>query len=113
MPRKRKARADDDVDQNNNNNNNNNDDTGSEEDPHPSKRFAALKPRVRHVTEHTIKSKWTTLPEPAQERVRELFRAVEMPVLTRQRDDRKRIETQTALGAVRNKYAHTHTLSLC
>ncbi|KAL1982144.1 hypothetical protein VTN96DRAFT_8319 [Rasamsonia emersonii] len=64
------------------------------------KRFAYLKPRVRHISQRTIKSKWTTLPEPVQEKVREMFRSLERPVIVRHRDERKRIEAQTAVAAV-------------
>lgn len=74
------------------------------------KRFAYLKPRVRHISQRTIKSKWTTLPEPVQEKVREMFRSLERPVIVRHRDERKRIEAQTAVAAVVKKYvpmAHT------
>jgi kinetochore protein Fta7 len=66
-------------------------------------KFAMLQPRVRKIPEHTIKSKWTTLPESAQERVKELFRSVELPVITKHRDERKRIEAQTALAVVKKK----------
>ncbi|EED15498.1 conserved hypothetical protein [Talaromyces stipitatus ATCC 10500] len=65
-----------------------------------SKRFAWLKPQVKNVSKHTIKSKWSSLPEPAQGKVRELFRSLERPVIVRQRDERKRIEAQVALGGV-------------
>lgn len=67
---------------------------------HDHKRFAFLKPRVRHVAERTIKSKWTTLPEPVQEKVRDMFKSLERPVIVRHHDERKRIEAQTAVGAV-------------
>jgi kinetochore protein Fta7 len=67
------------------------------------KRFAYLKPRVRHIAERTIKSKWTTLPEPVQEKVREMFRSLERPVIVRHRDERKRVEAQAAVGAVVKK----------
>ena len=62
-----------------------------------------LKPRVRNISENTIKAKWTTLPDSLQDRVNELFRAVELPVITRNRDERKRIEAQAALAAVKKK----------
>lgn len=73
---------------------------------HDHKRFAFLKPRVRHVAERTIKSKWTTLPEPVQEKVRDMFKSLERPVIVRHHDERKRIEAQTAVGAVVRKYEH-------
>ncbi|KAK2758345.1 hypothetical protein FQN54_004193 [Arachnomyces sp. PD_36] len=62
--------------------------------------FASLEPQIRHVSQHTVKTKWVTLPEQVQDRVQELFRSVERPVITRQRDERKRIEAQTAVGSV-------------
>ena len=73
-------------------------------EPREAKKFAMLKPRIRHIAEHTIKTKWITLPESAQKKVDELFHAVERPVITRHRDERKRIEVQTALATVRRRY---------
>ncbi|GIJ88877.1 hypothetical protein Asppvi_007805 [Aspergillus pseudoviridinutans] len=70
------------------------------DDPARNKRFAYLKPQVRQVSERTIKSKWTTLPEPVQDKIRDLFRAVERPVIVRQQNERKRIEAQAAVQAV-------------
>ncbi|KAM5432115.1 hypothetical protein MferCBS31731_007616 [Microsporum ferrugineum] len=63
--------------------------------------FAALKPRIRHINEETIKSKWTTLPDSTQEKVKQLFLSVELPVITRNRDEKKRVEAQSALATVR------------
>lgn len=79
-------------------------DEGRGRTTHDNKRFAYLKPRVRHVSERTIKSKWTTLPEPVQEKVRDMFKSLERPVIVRHRDERRRIEAQTAVGAVVRKY---------
>ncbi|CAL5869839.1 uncharacterized protein PFLUO_LOCUS4070 [Penicillium psychrofluorescens] len=64
------------------------------------KRYVYLKPHTRRVPEKTIKAKWTTLPEPVQEKVRDLFHALERPVIVRQQNERKRIEAQTAVQAV-------------
>ncbi|EZF15949.1 hypothetical protein H112_05886 [Trichophyton rubrum D6] len=61
----------------------------------------ALKPRIRHINEETIKSKWTTLPDSTQEKVKLLFQSVELPVITRNRDEKKRVEAQSALATVR------------
>ncbi|KAL1954049.1 hypothetical protein VTO42DRAFT_1783 [Malbranchea cinnamomea] len=91
MPPKRKHRTDHDA----------SDGEGSGREEPPSKKLAMLKPRVRNIAESTIKSKWTTLPDSAQDRVTELLRAVELPVINRHRDERKKIEAQTALAAVR------------
>lgn len=70
------------------------------------KRFAYLKPRVRHVSEDTIKAKWTTLPEPAQNKVRDIFRVVERPAIVRQDNERKRIEAQSAVQTFVKKYVN-------
>ena len=67
--------------------------------------FAYLKPRVRHVSERTIKSKWTTLPESMQARIGDIFKSLEHPVIVRERNERKRIEAQAAVHAVVRKYA--------
>ncbi|KAL3462936.1 CENP-Q, a CENPA-CAD centromere complex subunit-domain-containing protein [Aspergillus heterothallicus] len=64
------------------------------------KPYAYLKPQVRHISERTIKSKWSTLPEPAQDKIRDMFRALERPVIVRQQNDRKRYEAQAAVQAV-------------
>ncbi|KAK2742814.1 hypothetical protein FQN57_005105 [Myotisia sp. PD_48] len=64
-------------------------------------KFAMLMSRTRHIDEQTIKSKWTTLSESAQDKVKELFLSVELPVITRHRDEKKRIEAQSALETVR------------
>lgn len=64
------------------------------------KRYAYLKPAVRHVPERTIKAKWSTLPEPVQDKVRDMFRALERPVIVRNQNERKRIEAQAAVQAV-------------
>lgn len=95
MPPKRKRSGDDD-----------NDVEGVTE-----KRYAYLKPQVRRVPEKTIKSKWTTLPEPVQDKVREMFHALERPVIMRQSNERKRIEAQSAVQAVVRKYVEPLILS--
>ena len=69
------------------------------------KRYAYLKPHVRQVPERTIKSKWSTLPDPVQDKVRDMFRALERPVIVRHQNERKRIEAQAAVQAVVKKYA--------
>ncbi|KAJ5407761.1 CENP-A-nucleosome distal centromere subunit CENP-Q [Penicillium cosmopolitanum] len=65
-----------------------------------SKRYAHLKPQVRRVPEKTIKAKWTTLPEPVQDKVRDLFHSLERPVIMRNKNEQKRIEAQSAVQAV-------------
>jgi kinetochore protein Fta7 len=69
------------------------------------KRYAYLQPHVRRISERTIKTKWSTLPEPMQDKVRDMFRALERPVIVRQQNERKRIEAQAAVQAVVKKYA--------
>ncbi|KAL4867718.1 hypothetical protein BDV12DRAFT_170952 [Aspergillus spectabilis] len=64
------------------------------------KPYAYLKPQVRHISERTIKSKWSTLPAPAQDKIRDMFQALERPVIVRQQNDRKRYEAQAAVQAV-------------
>ncbi|KAF3394334.1 hypothetical protein F1880_004700 [Penicillium rolfsii] len=62
--------------------------------------YAYLKPSVRRIPEKTVKTKWTTLPEPVQDKVRDLFHSLERPVIVRQQNEQKRIEAQTAVRAV-------------
>lgn len=93
MPPKRKRRD-----------NNNNDEDAQQPARKRDTNFATLKPRIRHISEQTIKSKWTTLPESTQGKIKELFLSVELPVITRQRDEKKRTEVQSALATVRKKY---------
>jgi kinetochore protein Fta7 len=71
------------------------------------KGFASLKPRTQNVSKRTIKAKWSNLPDAAQEKVRAMFRTLERPVIVLQRDERKRVEAQTALGAVVKTYVGT------
>lgn len=68
------------------------------------KSYAHMKPQVRHISERTIKSKWSTLPEPTQDKIRDMFRALERPVIVRQQNDRKRYEAQAAVQSVVKKY---------
>lgn len=91
MPPKRKRSGDDET-------------ANSENDSQ--KRYAYLKPSVRRIPEKTIKTKWTTLPEPVQDKVRDLFHSLERPVIVRQQNERKRIEAQSALRAVVHKYVY-------
>lgn len=90
MPPKRKRPRDDDDDQDHSNQDN--------------KRYAHLKPRVRQVSQQTIKEKWIPLSEQAQGKVHDMFLAAERPVIVRQHNERKRIEAQSAVQAVVKKY---------
>lgn len=76
------------------------------------KRYAYLEPRVRHIPERTIKSKWAPLPEAMQEKVREMFRMLERPVIVRHLDEKKRIEAQAAVSAVVKKYVISGSVCL-
>lgn len=78
-------------------------DNGNVEDE-SNKRYAYLKPSIRRVPEKTIKAKWSTLPEPVQDKVRDLFHSIERPVIVRQQNEKKRIEAQSAVQAVVRKY---------
>ncbi|KAJ6108672.1 hypothetical protein N7523_009995 [Penicillium sp. IBT 18751x] len=74
--------------------------SGNSENADESKRYAYLKPSIRRVPEKTIKAKWSTLPEPVQDKVRDLFHSLERPVIVRQQNEKKRIEAQSAVNAV-------------
>lgn len=80
--------------------------SGNDDDATEPKRYAHLKPQVRRVPEKTIKAKWTTLPEPVQEKVRDLFHSLERPVIMRNKNEQKRIEAQSAVQAVVRKYVY-------
>lgn len=77
---------------------------GEDDATNRSKRSAQLQSQVRRVPEKTIKDKWTTLPEPVQEKVRDLFHSLERPVVMRNKNDAKRLEAQSAVQAVMRKY---------
>ena len=107
MPPKRKRTSDGDS-QNDHGNKNTHTNTTTNNKRNSNardKRYAYLKPHVRQVPERTIKSKWSTLPNPVQDKVRDMFRALERPVIVRHQNERKRIEAQAAVQAVVKKYA--------
>lgn len=110
MARLSHAGEDDDNNNSNNNNSSNNSTTRTttrttrRRKNNNSKPFASLQPRTQNVSKRTIKSKWSNLPEAAQEKVRAMFRTLERPVIVLQRDERKRVEAQAALAAVIKKY---------
>lgn len=119
MPSRRKPASDDanqdeDEDENDNNdtrvgtsttttNNNNRTKNEKKTNMRYTKRYAYLKSHVRNVPERTIKSKWSTLPEHVQDKVRDMFRALERPVIVRHQNERKRIEAQAAVQVVVKK----------
>jgi kinetochore protein Fta7 len=78
----------------------------NDDDATESKRYAHLKAQVRRVPEKTIKAKWTTLPEPVQGKVLDMFHSLERPVIMRNKNEQKRIEAQSAVQAVVRKYVY-------
>ena len=60
----------------------------------------AMKPTVKHISQSTIRSKWTALDEDAQAKVASIFRSIELPVLARYASEQKKIEAQLTLGSV-------------
>ncbi|KAJ5666372.1 CENP-A-nucleosome distal centromere subunit CENP-Q [Penicillium maclennaniae] len=84
--------------------------SGDSENADDSKRYAYLNPSIRRVPEKTIKAKWSTLPEPVQDKVRDLFHSLERPVIVRQQNEKKRIEAQSAVNAVRSLEVNLATM---
>jgi kinetochore protein Fta7 len=81
----------------------------NDDDATESKRYAHLKAQVRRVPEKTIKAKWTTLPEPVQGKVLDMFHSLERPVIMRNKNEQKRIEAQSAVQAVVRKYVYEYS----
>lgn len=65
-----------------------------------SKGAGSLKPRVKHVSQDIIRSKWTILDGDAQLKVDELLRSIELPVLARYSLEQRKIEAQTAVRSI-------------
>ena len=63
-------------------------------------RLAVLKPCLRYVHQDVIKDKWNVLPELLQDRIKQLFKSIERPVIASYRDDKKRIEAQVILSSI-------------
>ena len=74
------------------------------------KKQPALKPRVKHISQTTIRSKWTGLSEVAQTRVANLFRSVELPVLARCISEQKKIEAQVTLRSLSRTLVYTPSI---
>ena len=69
----------------------------------PPKRRAkqpTLKPVVKHISQSTIRSRWTYLDEDAQAKVAGILRSIELPVLARYALEQKKIEAQLTIGSV-------------
>lgn len=60
----------------------------------------AMKPIVKHISQSTIRSRWTSLDEDAQAKVASIFRSIELPVLARYASEQKKIEAQHTIGSV-------------
>ncbi|KAI9820655.1 MAG: hypothetical protein M1827_005024 [Pycnora praestabilis] len=72
----------------------------ADDDVAPRKKFISLKPRIRHIPQDVVTSKWEVLTGPVQDQVRELFKAVQRPVVMMHQDENRRSEAQTALKFV-------------
>ena len=68
--------------------------------------FAKLESSDRRVSLATIRKKWKRLPDPAQQKVRKLFRSIEKPPTTYGSNDRRNVESQTAVRTVLEMYAY-------
>jgi kinetochore protein Fta7 len=75
----------------------------SSEEIEASPRFQKLKPRTREISHAIVKSKWTSLPAPAQQQVRELVKSAMRPVILMQRSERRRAEVESALSLLVKK----------
>jgi len=58
---------------------------------------------MRRVPQDVITTKWSALPHPAQEQVRELFAAAKRPVILSCRSEKRRKEAEVVLGTVVRK----------
>lgn len=59
-----------------------------------------MKPIIKHVSQTTIRSRWTFLDEDAQAKVVNILRSIELPVLARYASEQKKIEAQLTIGSV-------------
>ncbi|TKA62966.1 hypothetical protein B0A49_11021 [Cryomyces minteri] len=60
--------------------------------------YASLKPRTRHVSQATIRTKWTSLPAPAQSQIRSLLLAAKRSVLASHPAEQRRTEADAAIS---------------
>jgi len=63
-----------------------------------------LKSHIRHVPQEIVKERWEVVPEPIQDRTRELFKSIEKPVIIAQGDEKRKTEAQAAVGTVLRTY---------
>ena len=61
------------------------------------KAFASIEPQLLHISQDVIRSTWKTLPNSTEQKVQELLRSVERPVIARHVGQRAQIEAQVAI----------------
>ena len=59
--------------------------------------FASIEPQILHISQDVIRSTWKTLPDSTEQKVQELLRSVERPVIARHVGERAQIEAQVAI----------------
>jgi len=74
-----------------------------DEDLDPTRKFQCLKPRTRDISYSILKSKWASLPPPAQQQVREILKAARRPIILAQRNEKRRAEAEAALDPLVKK----------
>lgn len=62
--------------------------------------FAILKPRLRYVPQEVVRSRWDVVPQSVHDRIRELLKLIEMPVIMSQGDGRMGVAAQVAVASV-------------
>ena len=70
-----------------------------------------LKPRVKHISHNTIKTKWTVLDEHTQVKVAAVFRSIELPVLARHASEQKKVEAQAILASVTRTWVKSSSVA--
>lgn len=68
----------------------------------PAREYAALRPRIHHVSKSAVRNRWETLPASTQGKVRELLKSGERPTFMIHREERRRLEAQQAVNSVQN-----------
>lgn len=64
------------------------------------KKFAILKPRVRHVPQEVVRLRWTVVPQAVQDSIRELLKLIEKPVIVGQGNGRTGTAALVAVSSV-------------
>ena len=70
-----------------------------------------LKPRVKHISHNTIKTKWKVLEEHTQVKVAAIFRSIELPVLARHASEQKKVEAQAILASVTRTWVKSNSVA--